>query len=169
MKVQSYRSEKVKVMKSPLHGKGLFAVKNIKKHDIVAIKGGHIIDKKTYKAKKNIIGEAECQIADDFFLAPLTKAEYNDVMIYLNHSCDPNVGIMGNIIFIALKDIKKNTELTLDYAFYKNESSYKFACLCNVKECRKTITGNDWKNKRIQKKYGSYFSTYLQRKITQPH
>ena len=166
MKVQSYRSEKVKVEKSPLHGKGLIAVKAIKKHEIVAIKGGHIIDKKTYKAKRTIIGDASCQIADEFFLAPLTKEEYKDVMIFINHSCQPNVGFMGNVIFIALENIKKNTELTLDYGFYKNEKNYTFSCVCKRKNCRKTITGEDWKIKTLQKKYKPYFSTYLQKKMS---
>jgi SET domain-containing protein len=153
-------------MESSLHGRGLFAVKAIKKHEIVAIKGGHIIDKKTLKAKKNIIGEASCQIADEFFLAPLTKEEYKDVMIFINHSCEPNVGLMGNIIFIAIENIRKNTELTIDYAFYKNENNYTFACLCKRKNCRKTVTGEDWKIKTLQKKYMPYFSAYLQRKIS---
>lgn len=164
MNVSSYRSEKTKVLKSHIHGKGLFAVKNIKKDEIVAIKGGHIIDKKTLKAKKNIIGDSSCQISENFFLAPLTKKEYDKVMLFFNHSCEPNTGIMGNIVFVALKDIPKNTELTLDYAFYKDESDYGFTCNCSSTFCRKKVTGKDWKKKEVQKKYRAYFSSFLQRK-----
>jgi SET domain-containing protein len=169
MKVASYRSEKTKVLASSVHGKGLFAVRKIKKGEVIAIKGGHIIDRKTYKSNRELIGQAECQITDNFFLAPFTKSEYKDVMIYFNHSCEPNTGLMGNIVFIAIKDIAKNTEVTLDYAFYKDDGKYQINCSCNTKSCRKIVTGKDWKRKDIQKKYKEYFSSYLQRKIAQPH
>lgn len=165
MKVSSYRSEKVKVLESSIHGKGLFAIKNIKKGEMIAIKGGHIIDKKTYLAKKKLIGEAECQIADGFFLAPLTKDEYKDVMIFLNHACNPNTGLMGNIIFIAIKDIPKKSEITIDYAFYKDERGFKIHCQCGARECRKIVTGKDWQRKDVQRKHKKYFSSYLKQKI----
>src|SRR5437588_4341185 len=40
----SYRSPKTEVRASAIHGRGLFATAAIAKDEIVAVKGGHIID-----------------------------------------------------------------------------------------------------------------------------
>jgi hypothetical protein len=34
-----------------------------------------------------------------------------------------------------------------------------------AKNCRKTITGNDWKLPILQKRYNGYFSNYIQVKL----
>ena len=69
----------------------------------------------------------------------------------------------GKGIF-AKEDIKKDEELTVDYAFIDNED-YKFKCTCGSKDCRETITGFDWKIKELQDKYYDYFAQYLKDKI----
>ncbi len=45
----SYRSPKTEVRESKIHGRGLFATADIAKNEIVAVKGGHIIDRKTLR------------------------------------------------------------------------------------------------------------------------
>ena len=41
------------------------------------------------------MNEADLQVADDLFLAPVDEAEFEGVMMFLNHSCEPNVGVQG--------------------------------------------------------------------------
>jgi uncharacterized protein len=41
----SWRSPKTEVRQSPIQGKGLFAVADIAKGEIVMIKGGHIVSR----------------------------------------------------------------------------------------------------------------------------
>ena len=36
-------------------------------------------------------------------------------MMFLNHSCEPNVGVQGQIVFVAMRDVAAGEELTLDY------------------------------------------------------
>lgn len=57
-----------------------------------------------------------------------------------NHSCDPNTTYDG-LNVIALRNIRKGEELTLDYACFTNESMEPFACQCGAPNCRKWITG----------------------------
>lgn len=64
----------------------------------------------------------------------------------------------------AKEDIKKDEELTVDYAFTDNED-YSFKCTCGSKNYRETITGFDWKIKELQDKYYDYFAQYLKDKI----
>ena len=162
--LQSYRSPKTKVLKSPTHGRGLFAIKPITKGEVVAIKGGHVIDRKTRDRFNEVIRDSELQVADNFFLAPLKKSEREEVMLFMNHSCDPNVGTRGEITFVAMRNIKKGEELTIDYAMNDN-NDYRMKCECGLENCRKIITGKDWRRKDLQKKYRKYFSRYLQEKI----
>ena len=155
-------------IKSSIAGKGFYALEKIKKGEIVAVKSGHIINGITLEANKKLIKGAEAQIADDLYLAPLTKAEVDKSMIYINHSCDPNVGMGGNILLRTMREVNKGEELTLDYALHISNPSFSLSCKCNSKNCRRTITGNDWKNLELQKKYDGYFSWYINEKIICP-
>ena len=44
----SYRSSKTEVRESEIHGRGLFAIADIARDEIVAVKGGHIVDRKNF-------------------------------------------------------------------------------------------------------------------------
>lgn len=165
MDVYTYISPKAKKgARSKIEGRGLFAVKPIKKGEIVAIKGGHVIDWKTFKKHEKLIGASYLQIADNFVLAPLKKSEVEKVMMFLNHSCNPNVGVRGNIIFVAMRDIKAGKELTTDYAMI-DDDNYRMRCNCGARNCRKIVTGKDWKRKDLQRKYRNYFSAFLLEKM----
>jgi SET domain-containing protein len=165
MSVASYINPKArKGKKSGIHGRGLFAIKPIRKNEIVAIKGGHILSREQLKKKRKIVGDSYIQIDDDFFLAPLTKEEHDGVMMFLNHSCDPNVGVKGQITYVAMRDIQSGEELTLDYAMI-DDDNFEMKCECGKSNCRKTVTGKDWKKKDLQKKYGGFFATFIHNKI----
>jgi D-alanine-D-alanine ligase len=57
-----------------------------------------------------------------------------------NHSCSPNTGYEG-LNVIALGDIKKGDELTIDYASFLDDTMEPFLCQCGSKNCRKVIVG----------------------------
>ncbi|HSE43222.1 MAG TPA: SET domain-containing protein-lysine N-methyltransferase [Acidobacteriota bacterium] len=165
MTVSSYINPKAKKgKKSGIHGRGLFALKPIEKDEIVAIKGGHILSRVDLKKKRKIVGDSYIQIDDDFFLAPLTKEEHDKVMMFLNHSCEPNVGVKGQITYVAMRDIKPGEELTLDYAMI-DDDDFSMECKCGKADCRNVVTGKDWQKKNLQKKYGNYFTTFILNKI----
>jgi len=161
----SYLSPKTKVRGSRIHGRGLFATVDIAKGEIVAVKGGHIVDGKTLRAKITpVLGPVEIQIDDDLFIAPVSDEEREFSMLYLNHSCDPNVGVRGEITFIAMRDIRAGEELTHDWAM-TDDDDYSVECNCGAANCRKTLTGKDWQRPDLQKRHAGYFSAYLARKI----
>lgn len=65
----SYRSPKTEVRESKIHGRGLFATADIAKDEIVAVKGGHIVDGKTLRGKITpVLGPVDIQIDDDLFI-----------------------------------------------------------------------------------------------------
>lgn len=144
---------------SGIHGRGLFAIDHMCKGEIVSIKGGHILTSEQLHNCRSKL-HVEMQIADDLFIAPIDDAEFESSMMCLNHSCDGNLGILGNIIFVAIRNIAVGEEITIDYALMDNNST-RFNCLCNAQCCRKEVTGLDWKIPEIQQKYAGYFSAYI--------
>jgi uncharacterized protein len=161
----SYLSPKTKVRESKIHGRGLFATAGIAKDEIVAVKGGRIVGRKTLREKITpLLGPVEIQIDDDLFIAPVTNEERELSMLYSNHSCDPNLGIRGEITFVAMRDVRAGEELTHDWAT-TDDDEYSVECKCCAPNCRKTVTGKDWQRPELQKRYAGYFSAYLMRKI----
>ena len=161
----SYLSPKTEVRESKIHGHGLFATADISKGEIVAVKGGHIVDGKTLRETITPrLGPVEIQIGDDLFIAPVTDEERELSMLYSNHSCDPNLGVRGEITLVAMRDIRAREELTHDWAM-TDDDDYSVECKCGAINCRKILTGRDWQRPELQKRYAGSFSAYLSRKI----
>ena len=162
--MESYISPKTaKGLPSKIHGKGFFSVAYIKKDEIVAIKKGEIVPL-DFLNESGIGGGVGLQVSDTEYMAPLTKEEYEKSMVYINYSCEPNLGMRGQNIAVAFRDIQPNEELTLDYAMlFNNDDS--FECNCGNINCRHQITGRDWMKPELQEKYKGYFTEYIQSKI----
>lgn len=160
--MKSIISPKIEIKKSQINNYGMYAKEKILKGEMVYIKGGHLLTKDTLFSSSTI--NSYLPISDDYYLGALTEEEENDIKLYNNHSCDPNCGLNGEITFIAIKDILPGEELTIDYAFIDNED-YSFTCNCGKPNCRKIITGYDWKLPELQEKYLPYFAQYLKDKI----
>jgi SET domain-containing protein len=160
----SFLSPKTQVRASRIQGRGLFARQPIAKGEIVAVKGRHIFDREVLKRLQPVLGPAEIQIDDNLFIGPVTTEEREGCMIFSNHSCDPNIGVQGQIVFVAMRDIGAGEELTHDWAMTDCDNS-EMTCNCGAANCRKTVTGGDWMREDLQMSYRGYFSWYLERKI----
>jgi uncharacterized protein len=149
---------------SQLHGRGLFAVEPIGTAEVVAVKGGHIVDTDTLVRLSDNLQNSEIQITEGLHLVALTDDDYEPVMLFLNHSCDPNVGFAGNVVLVAMREIAPGEELTTDYALF-DTSIGEMACACGRSSCRQRVTGGDWRLPDLQARYSGFFSSYLQRRI----
>ncbi len=164
--VSSYISPKArKGAASAIEGRGLVAAAPISAGEIVAIKGGHIVTTAALQVLPERLQNSEIQIAGGFHLVALEETEYEPVMLFINHSCEPNVGFAGNIVLVAMRDIGAGDELTTDYALFDDYEG-QMECLCGAASCRGTIDGRDWQRLDLQRKYGSYFSSYLLGRMT---
>ena len=153
----SYRSPKTEVRESKIHGRGLFATADIAKDEVVAVKGGHIISREQLREKITPrFGPVEIQIDDNLFIAPVTEEERESSMLYSNHSCDANIGMRGEITFVAMRDVRAGEELTHDWAT-TDDDDYSVKCNCGTANCRRTLTGKDWHRPDLQARYAGYF------------
>jgi hypothetical protein len=62
-------------------------------------------------------------------------------------------------------DIPSGSELTVDYAMIDGDPAERMDCACGAPECRKIITGSDWRLPELRRRYAGYFSRYLQDRI----
>jgi uncharacterized protein len=86
-------------------------------------------------------------------------------MVYCNHSCEPNGGWQGQIIFVAMRDIVEGEEITCDYAMHFDDDIIQLECTCGTPSCRHHVTGRDWRIPELQAKYQGYFVWFLEQKI----
>ena len=166
--MKTYRSPKIQIREDTLSGRGVIALQDIAKDEIVAIKSGHIVTRDQLKRIDAEVGDFALQIDDDFYLSPSRPDEVDDMTVCINHSCDPNVGFKGQVVYVARRDIEAGEELCHDYSMERSDN-YSLDCHCGSPLCRGMITGNDWKLPDLQQRYGDYFSIYLLRKIRKLH
>jgi len=163
---RSYRSPKTRVRASPIHGWGLFATRPIGQGEVVAVKGGHILDRRALLRSPARAAVSYIQIDDGVYIGAVTPREVRLNKLFINHSCAPNVGIRGEITFVALRDIAPGEELTYDWAMEEHGRT-RTRCACRAPSCRKILTGRDWTMPSLQTRYRGYFSAYLAAKIAQ--
>jgi hypothetical protein len=102
------------------------------------------------------------QVEEDLHL--LAEPEDAD---FVNHSCDPNAGLSGQVALTALRAISVGEEVCYDYAMSEGscDAEPAFECRCGAVVCRGRITGNDWQRSDLQARYATFFSPYLQRRL----
>jgi SET domain-containing protein len=164
MGVKTWRSPKLRVSDDTLAGRGVVAVADIARDEIVAIKAGHIVTRDEIEQVTEAAGDLALQIEDDFYLAPRSPADVDDMSVFINHSCDPNVGFRGQVVYVALRDIRAGEELCHDYAMERSDD-YALDCHCGSTLCRGKVSGSDWKLPELQQRYRGYFSLYIENKI----
>ncbi len=163
---KSYLSPKVELRSSGIGGKGLFAREPIAKGELT-------VDYSTGPGTYLTTSEADrlydqgndymLQVDDDRFFVATNESELEDAD-YVNHSCDPTCGIQGAVRIVALREIGKGEEITIDYAMCES-SDYCFHCQCGGSRCRTVVTGEDWRKPELQERYAGHFSAYLERRL----
>lgn len=144
----------------------MHAVEAIAAGEVVAVKGGHIVDGAAVAGLPGAIRDSAFQIAAGCFLAALTHDEFDGVMMRVNHSCEPNVGMGGNVLLVSMRDIAAGEELTIDYALFLADPGFAMECRCGAAACRGVLTGTDWMRPDLRERYSGWFSWWLQQQIT---
>ncbi len=163
----NWLSNKCDPRTSESHGTGVFAKEDIKKDELIAVFGGHIMERSERDMLPESVRYLALGIDEDMFIGPKDVSETDDAD-WFNHSCEPNAGIFGQIMLVAMRDIKSGEEITFDYVMtcsQKTEKRILFECTCESANCRREVTNHDWKRPELQEKYKGYFSPFVQRNI----
>jgi uncharacterized protein len=160
--LHNWLNPKAEARNTDKKGWGSFAIAPISEGETVASFGGYVVSKNELKNYSLERISRSIQISDDLYLLSGETPEPGD---QVNHSCDPNCGLLGSTVVVALRDIQIGEEISYDYAMSDSDPYDEFTCECGSDNCRKLITGEDWKKPDLQKKYFGFFSSYLQQKI----
>lgn len=150
---------------SEIDGQGVFATAPLEKSVPIIKWGGEIFTKEDVSLGRGrqhtLVG-----ITEDLLLGNL-KEQPPGLDDYMNHSCEPNVGMVDEITIITMRAIQAGEELVADYAIWLNDETYvmKRSCACKSQNCRKTIRGSDWRLPRVASKNNGYFSPFIARRI----
>lgn len=161
---KNFIDPRVKTQNSTIEGRGSFATAPIKKGEVVVSWGGGVIITDEEFQKGFAKGKYQPESAIHFdknhkWVSLASEPNSDDTAI--NHSCNPNLWFENGWPLVARRDIAEGEELTFDYATgetYPLQSE----CHCGAKNCRKHITGEEWKDLNFQEKYKSHFCPYIQ-------
>jgi hypothetical protein len=157
----SYYSPKLEGKVRAPGDRGLFAREPIQAGEMLTVWGGEIC---TYDALVRLSPEQRrlsVQVEEGLYLV----STHDGPGDWVNHSCDPNAGLNGQIVLVALRDILPGEEICFDYAMTDGSPYDQFDCRCGSPDCRCRITGDDWRSPALWHRYNGYFSPYLQRRI----
>ena len=144
-------------------GWGSFATAPIIKGETVAAFGGWVMTHAQLESLSLDRQHRSIQIDADLYLVSDETPEPGDM---LNHSCEPNCGLAGSQILVAMRDIEPGEELSFDYAMCDASDYDEFRCLCGTTTCRGVVSGSDWRSPELQAKYDGWFSPYLVSRIS---
>jgi len=142
-------------------GKGVFSIEPVSSGETLVVWGGEVLTGKQLEQLPISYRRLTVQIEDELYLVSSRDGPGD----WINHSCDPNSGLSGQIVLTAMRDIAPGEEICFDYAMADGSPYDEFNCSCGSKNCRGQITGNDWQRPELWGRYAGYFSPYLQRKI----
>lgn len=163
----SHISDSVEARPKPEKGGfGVFCRRPIKTGELIIVWGGKIVPLDFLQGLPEEIRQHSVQVDEGLYLIshhdePAEEADF------INHSCDPNTGLHGQISLVAMRDITPGEEICIDYAMCDGSPYDEFNCACGAANCRGQVSGDDWRLAELQARYRGYFSPYLQRRIEQ--
>jgi len=146
-------SRRITVRHSPIHGRGVFALKRIPKGTrVIEYKGRLITDKEADRRYSRMHEHSPHTMLfsiDGGLVIDATR--HGNSARWINHSCAPNCEIEeeGQRVFIdARRDIRAGEELSYDYNLQIGEKHTKkakreHACFCRTRRCRGTMLGEE--------------------------
>jgi len=146
--------KKYKIEKSTIHAKGVILAKNIEKDETIFVFRGKevLYTGGAWQRKPNCLQVGYVRWIDP---AP------NSAGRFLNHSCSPTAGVRGKNTIVAIRDLQKGEEVTIDYALSETYPMWHMRCRCKSSNCRKFV--KPYQDLSDQRKYAyrPYTSKYI--------
>jgi hypothetical protein len=155
-------SPKARTVPTANGGHGAVAAEHFAAGELIAAFGGRCVSRQELDLLPVSQQIRSIQIEDQLYLAGAPEPEPAD---FINHSCEPNCGMHGNTVLVALRDIAPGEPLVYDYAMSDGSDYDEFECTCGSPRCRGKVTGNDWMIPELQLRYRGSFSPYLAQRI----
>ena len=147
---------KVRVRKTKRCGKGVFAIADIRKGEVIAAFDGAIYEE-SFEPWTDDLRQHVMQFG------PKCWRDSDGIARLINHSCEPNCGIKKLFQVVAMRAIAKGEEITWDYEMTERSSWWRMRCRCGAAGCRKVIGSYSRMPAGVRRKYRGYISAWLLR------
>ena len=128
----SYLSPKLEARRNPgKGGDGVFARQEIASGELLAVWDGIIVPYERLIRLPRAVRQHSVQVEESLYQAPNRAPEPVD---YINHSCNPNAGMSGQIAVVAMRQIAPGEEICIDYAMVDGSPYDEFECHCGEPE-----------------------------------
>ena len=127
-------------------GRGIFAARAIRKGEIItSFRGPRFdLDDPIHHTER---ASMLLQTGSRTYILPESPS------VYVNHSCVPNAGLVGNRKLVALTDILPGEQVTFDYSTSMDDGLWSMECRCGHRECRGLIEDFRHLPRRLQQHY----------------
>lgn len=162
----SWIHEKLFVGPSNIHGRGVHTSSDLPKHTIIIVWGGVLLTTDDVAAGIGV-PHTLVAVAEGLWLSAPSSDEMS-IDDFVNHSCDPNIGMLDETALITIRDVAAGEELTADYCIWLDNDQYemKHNCRCGAGICRSKIKGTDWASPAVQERLLPYMSPFLKKRLT---
>ncbi len=156
------------VSESPIDGSGLIFTEDVPAGTVVVRLGGRLVSSDELD---RLIREAVANPASAYVD---TITVYEDAHLVLpastpvhfgNHSCDPNLWLVGPYQLATRRPVRAGDEATIDYATFSGAEGFAMDCRCGMVDCRSVISSTDWQRADLQARYDGHWSPALQARI----
>lgn len=124
-----------KVRRSPIQGRGLFALAALPGQRKLGELGGELITQR--EARRRARHADSIMIVEFPDGTALDATHSQSPFRYVNHSCEPNAYMRlyrGRVEFYSLRRVEAGEELTCDYGETHHDGA--LACRCGSRRCR---------------------------------
>ena len=142
-------------------GRGVFAREPIARGDLLVVFAGSVLEGEHLAQLAPDQRRLVLQVDEDHYLL----SEVEGWADWVNHCCEPNAGLRGQVTLVAMRDIAAGEEICYDYAMSDGSPYDGFECRCERAGCRGRVSGDDWMLEQLWERYRGHFSPYLQARI----
>jgi uncharacterized protein len=142
-------------------GRGVYARELIRRGELLVVFAGSALEGRDIPSLTDDERRLLLQVEEDLYLISHVEGWAD----WVNHCCEPNAGLRGQVTLVAMRDIQAGEEVCYDYAMSDGSGYDAFDCLCGAVVCRRHVGGDDWMKEELWERYRGYFSPYLWARI----
>jgi len=154
------------VATSGIAGKGVFTKKSFKNGQTILLLKGQQREFIVKNKDDALVGPNWVGVGKNLWI------DVEDgVVRYINHSCNPNMGIKGRVTFTALRNISVGEEVVFDYSITEEDLLWRMKNGENetTKNCRPIICSIQSLPPEVYESYLPYIPTYFQKVYRRYH
>jgi hypothetical protein len=165
-------SPKLVAGRSAIEGDGVFTTEKIAEGETIMEFGGMLVSRQDAFSGRYRV-RSIWPITTSLFLALSASDTEPSLDEYVNHSCDANAWLQGDVVLLAWRDIAAGEEITFDQGTWADDKTWSFEpafdlemqCRCGSAHCRHVVTKKDWAIPGVQSRYRGHFHPVIQELI----